>query len=370
MTEEMPAGASGATESPTVADPGHRALRSVERLLMVAGLGILAYLLHDLGLGVVLTHLHMVGWGIVLIVVQEIFAFVANTTGWRLALPDPSAVRFRTLLAARIAGDAVNYLTPTATLGGEFARSRLLRHHAPTTSIVASLAVAKVTQAVGLWAFVAVGLIAFVDEALLPTRVRWGLLVGLGGFAVALVILIVAQRRGMFAPIARLLEGRARRHGPAQLGHALRRVDQEIARLHTANPRRLVLSSASFCLGFALGSIESYLVLWFLGLPATVERALSIEILSVAFNNLLFFVPLRAGTQEAGKVLIFTALGLDPAKGLAAGILYRVRELAWALIGLAILYRQQRVCSAPMARSAAVAGGERVPATPRHRSVP
>ena len=49
-------------------------------------------------------------------------------------------------------------------------------------------------------------------------------------------------------------------------------------------------------------------------------------------NNLMFFVPLRVGTQEAGKVLVFAMLGLNPAQGLAAGLISRIRELAWAFI--------------------------------------
>jgi hypothetical protein len=78
----------------------------------------------------------------------------------------------------------------------------------------------------------------------------------------------------------------------------------------------------------------------FLDVPTTVERALAIEVLTVAFDNVLFCVPLRAGTQEASKVPAFTFLGLDPAKGMAFAMLCRVRELTWALIGLAILSRQ------------------------------
>jgi hypothetical protein len=56
----------------------------------------------------------------------------------------------------------------------------------------------------------------------------------------------------------------------------------------------------------------------------------------------MFFVPLRAGTQEAGKALAFGILGLNPVQGLAAGMICRIRELAWAFIGLAILACSRR----------------------------
>lgn len=309
-------------------------------LLLGGGLVLFASLLYDLGAAAVLASLRLVGIGIVPIVLQEILAYTANTLGWLAAFPR-SAPRlpFRRLLAARIAGDAVNYLTPTATLGGEFVRSGMLRGHAPTTSIVASLAVARLSQTIGLFAFVGIGLATVVDHSLLPGHLTRWIVAGLGVFAGLLTLLVLGQRRGMFGPLLRLAEARLGLTPGHGLGHALRRLDEDIVRFHADGSARFLLSSASFCAGFALGTVESYLALWFLGMPVTVERALTIEVLSVAFNNLLFFVPLRAGTQEAGKVLIFGLLGLDPAKGLAVGILYRIRELAWALVGLAIVVR-------------------------------
>lgn len=317
-------------------------LRTLERLLLIGGFFLFASLLYRLGPGTVLTNAHAVGWGIVLIFLQEILAYTANTAGWLAAFAQPRpAIPFTSLLAARIAGDAINYLTPTATLGGEFIRSRMLRRYAPTASIVASVAVAKLTQVVGLFAFVAIGSAMTMGGMPLPPGARSGLLVGLVVFAGVLTLLLLLQRRGMFAPFLRLAESWLGLGRAPHLRQALQHLDHEITRVHAAGTVPLVLSSASFFLGWALGTVESYLILWFLGLPATFERALAIEVFSVVVNNLVFFVPLRVGVQEAGKVAVFTLLGFTAASGLAAGILYRVRELAWALIGLLILYRQR-----------------------------
>src|SRR3990172_3810202 len=119
--------------------PGGAAVRMLERVLLIGGLALFAYLLYDLGAATVLTNLRVVGWGIVPIVLQEIFAFLANAAGWRLAFPKPGpAVPFVSLPGAGLAGDAVNYLAPPAAFGGVFARGRMLRAHAPTASIVAS----------------------------------------------------------------------------------------------------------------------------------------------------------------------------------------------------------------------------------------
>jgi hypothetical protein len=61
----------------------------------------------------------------------------------------------------------------------------------------------------------------------------------------------------------------------------------------------------------------------------------------VTIDGILFFVPAKAGTQEGGKMLIFSLLGLDPAKGLSLAIARRIRELTWAGIAL-LIWRRQR----------------------------
>jgi len=321
-----------------------RVFHIAERVFLISGVILFVFLLHKLGVRTVVINLRLVGWGIAPIVLQEILAYTANTFGWRAAFSSPRPrIAFTKLLAARIAGDAVNYLTPTATLGGEFVRTRYLHGHAESTSLVASVAVAKLSQTIGQIAFVVIGLALVLEDTPLPATVRHGLLAGLAGFSALTVVLIVAQRHGMFAPLL----GFAQRLGLPERAPAftrrLQRLDEEIARFHGDTSGALLLSSASFGVGWALGVLEIYLILWFLGVPASVHRALTIEVLSVAIDGMLFFVPAKVGTQEGGKVLIFTVLGLDPGKGLALGIVRRIRELTWALIGMLILSRRQLV---------------------------
>jgi hypothetical protein len=192
-------------------------------------------------------------------------------------------------------------------------------------------------------AFVVIGLSLVLDDTPLPAAVRHGLLAGLAGLAALTVVLIVAQRRGMFAPMLRCAHRLGLPERAPAFTRRLQRLDEEIARFHGDTNSALLLSSASFCAGWALGAFEIYLILWFLGVPVSVHRALTIEVLSVTIDGMLFFVPAKAGTQEGGKVLIFTLLGLDPGKGLALGIVRRIRELTWALIGMLILSRRQLV---------------------------
>ncbi len=331
-----------------------RAVHIAERVFLISGLVLLVVLLRELGLRAVLENLQMVGWGVVVIVLQEILAYVANTLGWWAAFPRPRPrISFAQLLTARIAGDAVNYLTPTATLGGEFVRTRFLRGQADSTALMASVAIAKLSQTLGQIGFVIVGLAIVLDDTPLPAAVRHGLVAGLLLFSALTLLLILAQRRGMFAPLLRAAQRLGLQHRAPDFTRRLQHLDEEIARFHGDSHGAFLLSSLSFGAGWALGILEMYLILWFLGVPVTVHRALTIEVLSVAIDGMLFFVPAKVGTQEGGKVLIFTVLGLDPGKGLALGILRRIRELSWAAVGMLILSRQQlapRPVLEPLAR--------------------
>jgi hypothetical protein len=182
-----------------------------------------------------------------------------------------------------------------------------------------------------------IGLVVVVRNTPLPEGFERGLFIGLIVLTSGLLTGIIMQRRGMFTAAFRL----ARRLGlriSERLEDQLQRLDAQIARFYAA-PGAFALSVLGFFAGWCMGVVEVYVVLYCLEIGASIGRAMTIEVLSVAIDALLFFVPAKAGTQEGGKVLIFQILGLDPAKGLALGIIRRLRELSWSMVGLIVLAR-------------------------------
>lgn len=315
--------------------PG-RILARAEGALFFAGIVLFVWLLHSLGLEAVWDNLRLLGWGIAPVLAQESVAFVANTLGWYYAFPPPGPpVSFGPLLAARIAGDAINCVTPTATVAGEVVRVRILAPHGHATTTWASVAIAKISQTAAQVVFIAGGLFLVLGELPLAAAHRHRLYLGLGAFALAVGTTVALQGRGLLSFLARALTRLGIPLKAKLLGH-LEQLDDEIAGFY-ATPGAFLRSMGAFLAGWAMGVVEIYLILHFLRLEATWQQALLIEVLSTAINALLFFVPAKAGTQEGGKVLIFVLLGLDPAKGLALGIVRRVRELAWSAVGLLIL---------------------------------
>ncbi|HSP95814.1 MAG TPA: lysylphosphatidylglycerol synthase domain-containing protein [Candidatus Dormibacteraeota bacterium] len=312
----------------------------VERGLLVAGVVLFVFLVRRLGVGEVWSNLRLIGWGFLLVLAQEGVSYCLNTLGWRYAFPPPRPpIPFRSLVAARLGGEAINNLTPTATIGGEVVRARMLEGMCDPHTAWASVAVAKLSQTTAQMIFVFVGLIFLVRDVPLPEGFRRGLFIGLGAITTGLLLAIALQRRGMFGAAARLA-ARVGLHVPDSLHEQVARLDGEIARLYRA-PWSFAASVAGFFGAWCMGAVEVYIIMTCLQLAPTWGLAFTVEVLSVAIDALFFFVPAKAGIQEGGKALIFRLLGFDPAKGLVLGIVRRLRELTWSSVGLIVLARRQ-----------------------------
>jgi hypothetical protein len=309
--------------------------RYIELVCLALGLALLLTIVGQIGLAGLVRDLRLIGWGLTVILLVEGLNVLFNTWGWSLAFPaGERTVSSRRLLAARLAGDGVNYLTPSATVGGELLRVRLLGGAVPLGLRWASVSVAKLGQTVAQALFILLGLAIVVP--LMTEVTPW--VAWLGGAGAALLVTVGFARlleRGFWATV----EAGARRLGlaarvPARWAGPGRDLDAALGRLGGG---RLLGSLACFLAGWTIGAAEIYLILAWLGAPVPWQTALALETGSVLIDGILFFVPGKIGTQEGGKVILFAAFGLNPARGLTVGVVRRIRELAFAGLGLAAL---------------------------------
>jgi hypothetical protein len=334
--------------------------RGVELLCFAGGATILAVILWRVGLESLVRDLRLIGWGLGAILLVESANVVLNTCGWALAFPPGERpVSIRRLLAARLAGDGVNYLTPSATVGGEFLRIRLLGHDAPASLRWASVSVAKIGQTAAQAAFILLGL-GLVLPRLTGASGWVGWIAGGGAAILAGLAFVRLVRRGIWATLETVMRRTGlRRLLPASWETPGRELDAAARRV---GPRRVVLSLGCFVLAWAVGAAEIYVILRWVGDAVDWQTALAVETGSVLIDGILFFVPAKVGTQEGGKVVLFAALGLSPARGLTVGIVRRIRELTYAGLGLVALGGlSARPTAGPAGRPAPASSGERRP---------
>ena len=309
--------------------------RWFEALSLGAGLVIRAATLRLTGIDELVRDLSTMGSGLAVVVLIEGLSVVFNTAGWMLAFPPGErTVGGGRLLGVRLAGDAVNYLTPSATVGGELLRIRLLAGLGPASVTWASVGAAKLGQTAAQISFVCLGLALVLPQF---TRLSpWmGGLLGISVAVLAGAALVQLVGRGIWTTLGGIARRLAlARFLPGTWTDPGRQMDLALRRLGAA---RVVAVLGCFLAGWAVGAVEIYVILAWVGGPVDWQTALALEIGSVLVDGIFFFVPAKIGTQEGGKVLLFAMLGLDPARGLTVGVVRRIRELTYAGLGLAVL---------------------------------
>ena len=192
--------------------------------------------------------------------------------------------------------------------------------------------VAKTTITIGQGLFLLVGIAVAWSTILNGSALLHGMLWLLAVETIALALFVLVQTRGMLGWTGRLLErlGVSPGHGRATLG----RVDDALGQFYRTAPRRLALSIAFHFVAWLLGSVETWLILKFLGVEVSLATATVIEAFGTAIRVATFLIPASLGALEGGFVAIFLALGLSAPTAISFSLVRRIREVAWIAIGL------------------------------------
>ncbi|HXU90918.1 MAG TPA: flippase-like domain-containing protein [Methylomirabilota bacterium] len=307
----------------------------VARVLMLTlGVTLLAVLVSQNDPAALLASIRQLSWRIVIVLAFP-FALVnaLDTLGWRFAFRR-DRVPFSTLFSARLAGEAFNLTTPTASLGGEAIKAWLVRRHVSIAEGFTSVIVAKTTITVAQGLLLVVGLPC--AWLLLPAGspllriMAWLLVIEV----VAVAAFVVVQLSGAFAG-----GGRALGRFPmiARLASGLGRVDESLAHFYRREPVRLTLSIFFHFLGWLASALETWLILSLLGIDVSLLTATLIEAFSTAVRFATFMVPASLGALEGGNVALFGALGLGATAGMSFSLVRRLREATWIGIGFLAL---------------------------------
>jgi putative membrane protein len=306
--------------------------------LMGVGLVLLAVLIHQTGPRQLLRHVQALGWWAPVILIPYAVASAVDTAGWRVTFAGrpPS---FSLLYLARLVGEAVNSVTPTAYLGGEPIKAYLLaRFGVPMGEAAASVILAKTALTIAQIAFVILGIAILLTEGSGGWSSVPGLLAVLGLGVLVAAALVRWQRHGLIASIVRVL----RRLLPGagfvdRLAQRAGDVDDRLRAFYGSRPRAAVASVVLHLLGWIAGAGEVFAIMLLIGHPVTWIQAIAIEALAQPARLLGVVVPGTIGVQEAGGMVVYRLIGLPPELGLTTMLLKRVREIGYSLVGLALL---------------------------------
>ena len=303
----------------------------------LVGLFLLFWILRTSDLQQVWQKISDLRWRFLAVFLFYIVIFGLDTLGWKFTFYPKMRARLRwdRLFRVRLAGEAVNYVTPTAWIGGEPVKAYLLskRYGIPMADGMASVVIAKTTFSVSMFFFIITGIIVtLVTQPLDPAVFRWvWILLPVLGVLLGLFFLVQFlkpfQRGG--SVVGRFVPSWIR-----TIGSKLHEWDRAIAGFYREAPRAVFLSLGFHFVGWMAGVVEVYLILYLLKIPVSWATAWSLEALWILLKTGAFMIPASLGASEGILLLICVGFGISAVSGLALALVRRARELVWVGLGL------------------------------------
>lgn len=303
------------------------------------GVFVLVLLVRHAGVDLLLDSIRRAGWVVFPVVALWGVVYACNARAWQLLVPNrPPEFTFGRAFLLSVHAFALNFATPFLAMGGEPFRVAGATRYLGRSCAVGSVVGFRFLHAL---AHVLIFLLAVIPAAILLPHTP----VVLGMLAVVTIVLLLAasfllsqHRRGVFEKAIALLAGvrllrplavRLERHRTT-----LQELDRELTAVHREAPWHFQRALAVETVGRIASTLEYALILGALGVDNPFWHGFVVANMSSMITNLLIFIPFEMGTKEGGGFAIFGLLGMDPALGMSAALLSRVRELSWMAIGL------------------------------------
>lgn len=284
----------------------------------------------------VLGGLHAGQVGLLLLANAAVFLSLA-LRWWIILRAQGHRVPLLKLAAYRLAGFGVSYFTPGPHVGGEPVQVYLLAKRGGVPGVAA-------TASVGLDRLIDLTVNAAVVVAAALIVLRGQVFGGRSDgatLAVALVLLfgpaiplfaIAAGRRPFAWLIERLPERLLRSERAQKIGALVETSEREMIRFWREQPAAAVGVLLVSALTWALLLAELWLALVVLGVEVTLLQFTGVLVALRA--TYLAPSPGGLGVLEAGQVLAFRTMELDPAAGLSLSVLIRARDVLTGGLGL------------------------------------
>ena len=280
-----------------------------------------------------------------LVLANAIVLLTLNGRGWLTLHGQGHTIPFWHLFRYRLAAFGLSYITPGPHFGGEPLQIYFVEkaHGVPRTTAVSALTLDKLLELIVNFAFMLTGILLIVQWQTSTSGVQMvSPVVGtMAVFLLALpLVLLLALWRG-HQPLTTFF--RFWQRGPLwqRLGwqNGYERFLQTIAASETqvtqfCRRSPLTLFAAFICslLSWLAMLAEYWLMLAFLGSPLTlIQLAVTLTAARIA---ILLLIPGAVGALEASQMVAFGAVGLNPAVGIGASLLIRLRDVGLALLGL------------------------------------
>lgn len=316
---------------------------------LLFGLVVLAIMVSQLDFKEVWEGITRAGYWFLAVVLLWLFLYCFNTAAWWLIIRSQThsthssaTVPYLWLYKITVSGFALNYATPGGLMGGEPYKIMSLSPRIGTERATSSVILHTMTHIFSHFWFWLISCILYV--CILPVNVPMGLLLAaVASFSLtAIWFFLKGYKKGIAVSGMRLLS-----HIPFVKKWAARffenhkeqlhTIDQQIAALHSQNPRTFFGAVFLELSCRIVSALEIFFILLVIMPSANYLHCILILAFTSLFANLLFFIPLQLGGREGGFLMSANGLGMTASAGIFVALLVRLRELIWTAIGLLLI---------------------------------
>ncbi|MGB0580332.1 MAG: flippase-like domain-containing protein [Limisphaerales bacterium] len=313
-------------------------------IAFLLGLGIFAWMLYSIGPQKVWANVARLGWAAVLVPFPFLVVYMIDALGWVISFGrHKTGIAYPGMLRIRWAGEAINYILPTAYVGGEAVKVYLLHKRGVSHTVSGSAAVvSKSCQTLAMVIFIAVGAVAALPYLPVGSPAKQGMMtvacLAFGGIA----FLLWMQQRGF---LIMWLNG-LRRIGVRIAALDKRRsefekMDDGVRQFYRQEKPRFFATTLVFFVGWMADTLEIFLVAYLLGVPLDWQQAIALEAFIAVAKAIGMFSPGSMGVQEIGVVFLFKLFGLPEELGVAYALIRRGREFVFGFIGWGFIVAEE-----------------------------
>lgn len=278
------------------------------------------------------------------VILLWVFIYYLNAWSWYVIIRDGkhAKVPFWKVYKLTVSGFALNYATPVGLMGGEPYRIMELTPYVGASKATSSVILYVMMHIFSHFWFWLVSVVLFV----IFEPVNWGMGIMLSVVAffclLAIYFFMKGYRNGMAVRTFKLLcrlpyVKRWASRFLTEKRETLERVDAQIAALHKQRKSTFYVALGLEFMARIVNCAEVFFILNILTDHVSFLSCILIMAFTSLFANLFFFSPMQLGAREGGFALAVGGLAIPSAFGIYTGLITRVRELIWIVIGVLLM---------------------------------
>jgi uncharacterized membrane protein YbhN (UPF0104 family) len=321
--------------------------KKYEIIFFILGIIAVIIMLYNLGYVTLIENLKKTSWYFIPVIGLRMIIYPINAISWRYVTffnkEDRKLVSFAKMLQLTISGYAINYVTPVMPLGGEPYRILQLKEKIggeKATSSVLNYAIIHILSHFVFWVFGCILIILFLNTS------KTLIILSFAFIAVSILIvtfILKGYKHGIvvsffvFLLHIPFIKKYVKRKMTSKLEENIREIDKHIIDLYQNHRKSFYLSLFYETISRIIGCFEVLFIMYAIGINISFIDSIIISAETTLFANMLFFSPMQLGTREGGLVLALKSLGFPSTQGIFMGIVMRISELCWIIIGIGLI---------------------------------